>query len=148
MSEETLNFYVELTGTHWGKLPQFSVWIDDQVAIQSEISKEPHIVEFQRRLSEGPHTLKIRLENKDNSDTVKDETGEIVKDMLLNIKDIRINDVSLGHILWLSDYTLDHPQEYQGKTITKLDNCVNLGWNGTYTLNFNSPFYIWLLEKL
>ena len=25
---------------------------------------------------------------------------------------------------------------------------LNLGWNGSYTLNFSSPFYIWLLEKL
>lgn len=148
MTEELLNFYVELTGTYWGKRPQYSVWIDDQVVVQSEISKEPQVVEFQRKLIEGTHTLKIRFENKDDSDTVKDDQGEIVNDMLLNIKDIRINDVSLGNLLWSADYILDHPQTYQGKTITKLNQCVNLGWNGTYSLSFNSPFYIWLLEKL
>jgi hypothetical protein len=68
--------------------------------------------------------------------------------MLLNIDDIVIDDISLGHLLWSADYLLDHPQEYQGQTITKLDNCVNLGWNGTYVINFTSPFYVWLLEKL
>jgi len=68
--------------------------------------------------------------------------------MLLNIDDITIDDISLGNLLWSAEYVLDHPQEYRGQTVAKLDNCVNLGWNGTYILKFTSPFYIWLLEQL
>lgn len=145
--EENLNFVISLTGTYWDKKPQFSVWLDDHIVTQSEINHTPQNITFTRTVSEGPHELKIRLENKTNNDTVL-ENGVVVKDMLLNIDDIVIDDISLGNLLWSAEYILDCPQQYQGKEITNLDNCVNLGWNGTYVLKFSSPFYIWLLEKL
>lgn len=148
MHEENLNFQISLTGTYWDKRPQFSVWLDNQVVLQSEIaSASEQIVSFERRVNEGIHELKIRLENKTNDDVVI-ENGEVVKDMLLNIDDITIDDISLGNLLWSAEYVLDKTQTYKGQTIDHLDGCVNLGWNGTYVLKFTSPFYIWLLEKL
>jgi hypothetical protein len=146
MSEE-LKFEVKLSGTYWGKLPQYSVWLDDHVVMQSEIVSEAiQTVAFTKTIDEGEHTLKIRLENKTNQDTKV--VNEVVKDMLLNIEDIVIDDISLGQLLWDAEYHLDSPQLYNGNTITRLDHCVNLGWNGTYVLKFSSPYYIWLLAKL
>jgi hypothetical protein len=148
MHEESLSFQISLTGTFWDKHPQFSVWLDDYVITQTEIASEAEqIVNFERRISEGAHELKIRLENKTSADTII-ENGNVVKDMLLNIDDITIDDISLGNLLWSAEYVLDKPQIYKGQTIDHLDGCVNLGWNGTYILKFTSPFYIWLLEKL
>ena len=148
MTEEKLSFVVALSGTFWDRRPQFSIWLDDHQVVASEIvSAAQQEIKFERTIDEGAHTLKIRLENKNNSDTVL-ENGEVVKDMLLNIDDIMIDDISLGNLLWSAEYILDHPHEYKGQTVTKLDNCVNLGWNGTYILKFTSPFYIWLLEQL
>lgn len=148
MNEEKLKFAVALSGTFWDRKPQFSIWLDDHVITQSEInSNAQQIAEFERTIDEGPHSLKIRLENKTNRDTLVDGNN-ITKDMLLNIDDIVIDDISLGNLLWSAEYVLDHPQEHNGKTIDRLDGCINLGWNGTYILKFSSPFYIWLLEKL
>ena len=148
MQEENLSFKISLTGTFWDRRPQFSVWLDDHVVIQSEIaSSAEQIVSFERRVDEGQHELKIRLENKTVNDTVI-ENSEIVKDMLLNIDDITIDDISLGNLLWTAEYILDNNQTYNSQEIDHLDGCVNLGWNGTYVLKFTSPFYIWLLEKL
>jgi hypothetical protein len=148
MNEEKLSFVVSLSGTYWDRRPQFSIWLDDHVVVQSEIPDSAvHSITFERTVDEGAHTLKIRLENKISADTVI-ENGEVVKDMLLNIDDIMIDDISLGNILWSAEYILDEKQTYQGKEIDHLDGCVNLGWNGTYILKFTSPFYIWLLEKL
>jgi hypothetical protein len=148
MQEENLSFQISLTGTFWDRRPQFSVWFDDHVITHTEITSEAEqIVAFDRRISEGDHELKIRLENKTDADVVI-ENGEVTKDMLLNIDDITIDDISLGNLLWSAEYKLDRPQDYKGQTIDHLDGCVNLGWNGTYILKFTSPFYIWLLEKL
>jgi hypothetical protein len=148
MQEENLSFKISLTGTFWDRHPQFSVWLDDHVVTQSEIANSAEqIVSFERRVDEGAHELKIRLENKTTADAII-ENGEIVKDMLLNINDITIDDISLGNLLWSAEYILDKPQIYKGQEIDHLDGCVNLGWNGTYILKFTSPFYIWLLEKL
>ena len=148
MEHESLEFVVTVSGTYWDKKPQFSIWLDDHVIIQTSISSEsqqPH--KFTCTIDEGEHTLKIRLENKSSSDT-QIVNGEVTNDMILNIDDITIDDISLGQLLWDAEYKLDKPQQYNGKEITQLDNCVNLGWNGTYVLKFTSPFYIWLLEKL
>ena len=147
MNEETLSFDISLSGTYWDKKPQYSVWLDDHVVTQSEVSNAVHNVKFQRNVSEGPHTLKIRLENKTNADTVIKD-GEVVNDLILNIDDIIIDDISLGNLLWSAEYILDKKQQYKGQEIEHLDGCVNLGWNGTYVLKFTSPFYVWLLEKL
>ena len=148
MNEEKLTFAIALSGTYWDRKPQFSIWLDDHVIAQSEIaSPAQQILNFERTIDEGEHTLKIRLENKTVNDTIV-ENNQVIKDTLLNIDDIVIDDISLGNLLWSAEYVLDHPQEYKGQTIDHLDGCVNLGWNGTYVLKFSSPFYIWLLEKL
>ena len=148
MQEENLTFQISLTGTFWDRRPKFSVWLDDHVITQTKItSPAEQIVRFERMIDEGDHQLKIRLENKTMADTVI-ENGEVIKDMLLNIDDIIIDDISLGNLLWSAEYILDKKQTYKGQEIDYLDGCVNLGWNGTYVLKFTSPFYIWLLEKL
>ena len=148
MEHESLEFVVTVSGTYWDKKPQFSIWLDDHVIIQTSISSESHQPhKFTRTIDKGEHTLKIRLENKSSSDT-QTVNGEVTNDMLLNINDITINEISIGQLLWDAEYKLDKPQQYNGKEITQLDNCVNLGWNGMYVLKFTSPFYIWLLEKL
>ena len=148
MNEEKLSFVVSLSGTFWDKRPQFSIWLDEQQIISSELPDiAQHTFNFEHTVCEGLHSLKIRLENKTDQDTVI-ENGQVIKDMLLNINDIVIDDISLGNLLWSAEYKLDNPHEYKGRVIDHLDGCVNLGWNGTYILNFTSPFYVWLLEKL
>lgn len=148
MNEENLEFIITLSGIFWSKHPQYSIWLDEQLIVASEIAgKAQQPVHFTRKVIEGSHSLKIRLENKTPLDTiVVDNT--VTNDMLLNIDDISIDGISLGELLWKQQYILDEPQEYQGEIIKRLDKCVNLGWNGTYILNFNSPFYIWLLENI
>jgi len=148
MHEEKLSFVVTLSGTFWEKRPQFSIWLDQQQVVSSELANEgQQEFKFEHTINEGPHSLTIRLENKAVADMVI-ENSEVVKDMLLNINDITIDDISLGNLLWSAEYILDEKQMYNGKEIDHLDGCVNLGWNGAYTLKFTSPFYIWLLEKL
>ena len=84
---------------------------------------------------------KISLVNKTDLDCFVDENGNITRDMLLNIESIEIDDIDLGVLKWtLSEFTPDDT------AIAPLKSCVNLGWNGTYRLTFNTPFYVWLLE--
>ena len=147
MSTETLNFKVTLSGTFWDKRPKFSIWIDDTKIQDGEITSAEHqTIEFSQELSETDHQLKIRLENKEDTDVVQ-ENGNIVKDMLLNIEDVSIDDIPLGHQLWKATYYPDEKKMFNGEEIESITGCVNLGWNGSYVVNFASPFYIWLLEN-
>lgn len=149
MSKEKLSFKISLTGTFWDKRPNYSIFLNDHLIEQKDIENESvHEVVFDHEVEENQeHELKIRLNNKQDADTVV-ENGEVVKDMLLNIDGIEIDDIDIGNLRWTAEYLLDTPREYQGKTVDHIDNCVNLGFNGSYILKFTSPFYVWLLEKL
>ena len=149
MSKESLSFKISLTGTYWDKRPNYSIFLNDTLIEQKDIENESvHEMLFSHNVEEGQeHELKIRLNNKEDADTVI-ENGQVVKDMLLNIDGIEIDDVDIGSLRWSAEYLLDTPREYNGKTVDHIDNCVNLGFNGTYILKFTSPFYVWLLEKL
>ena len=148
MSSEKLKFSISLSATFWDKKPRYTVYVDDESMASGDVGEDQEIVSFEKELSAGVHDLSIRLENKESSDTIV-ENNEISKDMLLNINDIEIDDVSLSNLIWIkSDYHLDQPQNFKGNVINRLPNCVNLGWNGTYKIQFESPFYIWLLENI
>jgi hypothetical protein len=144
---EKLHFRIGLSGTYWDRRPAYSVLVNDTVVESQEVSApsdETFYVEFDHELAEGSSSLKIRLENKTFADTVQNQDKtEIVQDMLLNIKSVEIDEINIGNLIWShTEFCGDDP------TRPVLDNCVNLGWNGTWTLPFESPFYIWLLENI
>jgi hypothetical protein len=147
METEKLHFKIGLSGTYWSKQPVYSVAVNDDkietAAIKTE-SNEVFYVEFDHVVPEGAVALKIRLENKDNYDTVQnDDKTAIVKDILLNIVSVEIDEVDLGMLIYSKSlFTGDDADR------PVLDNCINLGWNGTWTLSLESPFYIWLLENI
>jgi hypothetical protein len=144
---ETLHFKIGLAGTYWAKRPIYSVLINDAVYFTKEVdvaSEETFYVEFDAEVAEGPCTLKIRLENKDWTDTIQNEDKTaIVKDMLLNIRSVEIDDINLGNLVYTkTQFVGDDPER------PVLDRCQDLGWNGAWILAFESPFYIWLLENI
>lgn len=142
---EKLHFKLGLSGTYWDKLPKYKIEVDDQLITSGDVntcSDEIFYVEFDIDFTEGPSVLKISLLNKDNSDTIENEDKTaILKDMILNIESIEIDEINLDNLIWsCSEFVSDsHPT---------LKNCVNLGWNGTYQLPFSIPFYIWFLENI
>ena len=144
---EKLHFKIGIGGTYWRKIPIYSILVNDTVLFTKEISTpsdEVSFIEFDHELEEGPARLKIRLENKDWTDTVQNQDKtEILQDMLLNIISVEIDEIDLGNLIFSKS-------EFVGDDADRpvLDKCVNLGWNGTWTLPFESPFYIWLLENI
>lgn len=145
---ESLTFKIGLSGTYWGKKPQYSISLNKIKHHSSEItepSDQVFYIEFQAECTEdSDNILEIRLENKEDSDTVQDsEKTVILKDMLLNIHSIEIDEIAMDYLMWSKSHFL--PDDADRPV---LNHCVNLGWNGTYTFKFTSPFYLWLLESM
>jgi hypothetical protein len=146
--KEKLSFKVGLSGTYWDKKPAYSISIDGVEQVSAFITSDSGVTEYQEFSVEVEedieHTLEIRLLNKANTDTVQNsDKTEILKDLLLNIDSIEIEEIELGELKW--DATKFVPDNSLNPIVER---CVNLGWNGTYILSFNSPFYLWLLEKM
>ncbi len=154
---EKLKFKIGLSGTYWDKVPEYSIAISGNQYARGLVSTGPgeiQYIEFDAEIHDGVQRLEISLLNKELADTVKGEPDSqgnitIAKDMLLNVEHIEIDDIDIGHLRYSkSHYELVKKQLYNGQIVSGIDSCVNLGWNGTYVLEFSSPFYIWLLENL
>jgi hypothetical protein len=159
ISNEELNFHIGISGTYWNKKPRYLVAIQaadgsnaggipEELTITAE-SGVVEYVDFVTDLPDGDYELRIHLCNKDDTDVVKAGDGSIASDMLLNIESLEVDDIDLGTLRHTASvFKPKVPQEFNGQTITELKMCVNLGWNGVYTLPFTVPFHYWLLEKL
>lgn len=156
MSTENLFFKIGLSGISKVKQPKFAIKVDDVEYINTTLQQEPNIVEyfeFNCDLADSEqHTLEIVLLNKESADTILDDQGNIIQDLILSINSIEMDEIDLGNILWtLGRYYPIYPDNYndeEQKKNTEITGGVDLGWNGSWKLTFQSPFYVWLLENM
>ena len=158
MPTEKLKFRLELFATYWDKKPIAEIFINDKSYAKQEIDgteDKPNILEFEHELTEGEsYKLIINRSNKDNKQTVV-ESDKIVKDQLLHIKSIQIDEIDIGALVYEGVYKPEYPEPWASQQRTQgveipesFKNCDALGHNGTWTFAFSSPFYMWLLENL
>ena len=94
---------------------------------------------------DGNHCIQFVLKNKKPEHTQLDTQGNIIQDARLVIKDVAFDEIMLGqtfidHTVYTHDFngTQEPVQErFYGE----------MGCNGSVTLEFTSPVYIWLLEN-
>ena len=151
---EAVSFKIGVSASYWNKVPRYLISICDAagacIATTDELEATETTtyttIEFDKE--PGNYELRIELLNKSPKDTVV-SMGNIVNDMLLNVDSIEYDGIELEHLVsTASIYRLKSPQVYNNQTITELAKCVNLGWNGYYSLPFTSPVHEWLLENL
>jgi hypothetical protein len=155
---EKLKFKLELWSTHWDKIPVAEILINETSHFNSEITgteDKPTQIEFEHTLEEGKeYTLKIVRSGKDKHQTVV-EDGKIIKDQLLHIKSIEIDEIDIGALVYEGVYTPNYPEPWATQQRTTgvqlpvtFKNVTDMGHNGVWELKFASPFYMWLLENL
>jgi len=158
MSIEKLKFKLELYSTRWDKAPRAEILINEHNHYNQEITgteKEPTVIEFEHELKEGEkYRLIINRSGKDTRQTVV-ENGQIIKDQLLHIKSIEIDEIDIGALVYSGLYTPKYPEPWASeqaaagnKLPESFKNVTAMGHNGRWELDFTSPFYMWLLENL
>lgn len=122
------------------------VWVDNICVINVE--HVDRIVHFLHEVSDddGEHELRIVMKHKITEHTELDNTGNIVRDVMLTISDIKFDDIDLGKIFFeKSIYT----HNFNGSQPTVHDQFFgSMGCNGTVSLKFTTPLYLWLLENM
>ena len=159
MATEKLKFKLELYATMWDKPPVAEVKINSKSYFKSEITsteQDPTTIEFQAELTEGSeYNLIIERSGKGKNQTVLNDKGDIIKDQLLNIKRIEIDEIDIGALVYEAVYTPDYPEPWatqqreSGQDLKdSFKNVTQMGFNGQWKFTFSSPFYMWLLENL
>jgi len=155
---EKIKFKIEVYSTYWNKPPVLKLQLNDKTFYNDTVKsgiKDPTMIQFEASLKEGEkYNLSLHRSNKDNKQCVV-ENGNIVKDQLLHIKSIEIDEIDIGSLIYNGVYTPEYPEPWysqqvaEGNTPEKsYKNVSAMGHNGTWTLAFESPFYMWLLENL
>jgi hypothetical protein len=159
MGTEKLKFKLELYATMWDKPPHAEILINGEKHFDGDITgteDKPDVIEFEHDLEEGKeYNLIINRSGKSKGQTVVNEKGDILKDQLLHIKDIEIDDINIGALVYEAVYTPNYPEPWakqQRQAGVRLQesfrNVTTMGHDGEWRFNFASPFYMWLLENL
>jgi hypothetical protein len=159
MATEKLKFKLELYATMWDKPPVAEIKLNSKSFFKSEITsteQDPTIIEFEAELTEGSqYNLIIERSGKNKYQTLINEKGDILKDQLLHIKSIEIDEIDIGSLIYEGVYTPRYPEPWatqqreSGQDLKdSFKNVTQMGFEGSWQLKFASPFYMWLLENL
>jgi hypothetical protein len=122
------------------------VWIDNICVVNVE--HVDRIVHFSHVLEEdnAEHELRIVMKHKTPDHTELDNAGNIIRDAMLSISDIKFDEIALGQVL-LNKAVYTH--DFNGSQPPVDDKFFgDIGCNGTVSLKFTAPTYLWLLENM
>jgi len=159
MATEKLKFKLELYATMWDKPPHAEILVDNKSHFNGAITgteDKPDFIEFEHELEEDKqYNLIINRSGKSKNQTVINEKGDILKDQLLHIKSIEIDEIDIGALVYEGIYTPKYPEPWatqQREAGVELQesfkNVTQIGHDGEWKFKFASPFYMWLLENL
>jgi hypothetical protein len=118
--------------------PNIIVRIDSHKVYQGPVNDE-QCINFAHDVDAGEHQLTVEFDNKTDPE------------MAVIIHRIEFFEIASPKFIWRGVYRPRYPESYvtehRAKQITvspTLTNCNYLGWNGTWTLTFTAPIFIWI----
>ena len=123
------------------------VWIDDLCVHQhSHVAETYHFHHDIKDDEEITHRLKIIMTGKTTDHTQLDHEGNIVKDAMLGIHNITMDEINIDYVFYkIATYRHDFNGtgvEHTGKFFK------HMGCNGVVEFEFTTPGYLWLLENI
>jgi hypothetical protein len=118
---------------------------------KKEVARFPHVEQatefaFDAVLDEGDHVLEFVMSGKSSEHTKIDESSKIIKDATLVISNLAFDEIKLGPIV--GDVAV-YEHDFNGTgAVTQSKFYSEMGCNGTVSLNFFTPVYLWLLENM
>ena len=124
----------------------FECWVDNQKLFDADHVQAQQSVIIEIPEDDGEHELRLVLKNKTANDTQIDKDGNIISDARLIITDLEFEEIALGHI-FTEQAVYTH--NFNGTKESIQDKFYHeMGCNGTVSLKFSTPIYLWLLEHM
>lgn len=123
----------------------FEIYVNDDKLYDEKILIGKTDVRFDLPEEDGDYTLTLALKGKGHHHTILDTAGNIIKDVLIKISDVRFDGVDVDSILFDQ---ADYLHDYNGNGPETVESYLGvLGCNGRVVLKFSCPVYIWILEN-
>ena len=153
-SSESIKFELYLISDYWDLPPKVDILVDDNVKFTGDMTEKINYISFSHELDfDQLHKIQIRRYNKLPGQCVPMDDGTY-KDQLLTLDKLIIDGINIQNIIQAYSYnepeypepwaTLQRQQgiELEQKVLAE----TTFGHNGTWTLNFSSPFYEFLMS--
>jgi hypothetical protein len=122
------------------------IWLDDAQIYNTEHVADPVNFAHEFADTDGEHQLRFVMKNKNETHTIVDKEGNIMSDCCICISNISFDEIPLGQT-FVNQAIYEH--NFNGTADTVQDKFYGeMGCNGTVTLAFTTPVYLWLLENM
>ena len=122
------------------------IWIDDTQIYNTEHVTETVNFAHDFADADGDRQLRFVMKNKTQDHTKIDEAGNILSDCRICINNLSFDEIDLGQI-FIEQAVYEH--DFNGTADKIKDQFYGeMGCNGTVTLAFTTPIYLWLLENM
>lgn len=122
------------------------IWFDDQQLWSTEHVSKLTTLTFDLDEDETEHELKFIMKNKKSEHTQIDDAGNIVSDSRLIVSNLAFDEIELKQ-MFIDQAIYTH--NFNGTQPEVADKFYGeMGCNGTVSLKFTTPIYLWLLEHM
>ena len=142
----TITFCCNITPTNAAAALGMEIWIDSQKLFDQDHVQEHHQINTDLSDDDGEHELRLVLKNKLSEHTQVDADNNIISDARISVSNIEFDGIALNQLVPdLAEY--QHNFNSTGElSVHKFYG--ELGCNGTVSLKFTTPIYLWLLEHM
>ena len=139
-------FSCEVETTDPEQTLEFEVLLDGELFASASVSESIEIRSIFNDASEteSKHCFEFVLKNKKADQTQIDEQGNIVKDVLLKLHNVKFDTVNIDHLL-VEHARYCHDFNGNGEPVEQQFSGT-MGCNGSVRLNVTFPIYLWLLD--
>jgi hypothetical protein len=143
---DTVSFSCTITPTTAAVPLGMEVWIDDQKLFDQAHVQESHQISADLSDNNGEHELRLVLKNKLREHTQVDANNNIVNDARISVSDIEFDGIALNQLV---PALAEYQHNFNGSGEQIIDEFYGeMGCNGTVSLKFTTPIYLWLLEHM
>lgn len=141
MNDFSVKIKIQLFSHVVNTLPEIVLGCNNQQIENITLSPGAHNLEYNFKLDNGKSKFYIDFKNKQYSEWSEnsDMAVEIVNVQFQNLPD------NFNH---LSFYVPDYPTEEEKQKWDSVIHSNYMGWNGRWYLEFETPIYYWLHQKL
>lgn len=144
---ERINISCDVIPTSGDQPVGLVIRINDQVLFDRDAVTEVFRLNTDIELADNQENiLQIQLKNKTPEHTRVDTQGNIIQDSCIVIEHLAFDELELGQIV-VEHAIYEHDFNGTGP-VTQERFYRYLGCNGTVTMKFNTPVYLWLLEHI
>jgi hypothetical protein len=142
----TVQFNCVVSSTDFSVPLGMEIWLDDHRLFDTDHVDQIYTIQHDISDDDGDHELRFVLKNKLLEHTQVDADGNIIRDNTLSVSGIEFDGIDCQYLV-TTVARYQHDFNGTGDATTQRF-YGEMGCNGTVSVKFSTPIYIWLLENM